>query len=217
MDLSLPLRGGTVSPPSQATRIELSVVRRGPGHWQATSVSMSVHTGSHVDSPLHCLEDGVPIGEIPLEKVVGEALVVSLTHIGANVGVTVRDLEGYETRIREGDILLLHTGWSDRKFGDPDYFIASPYLTDEGALWLAERKPRAIGFDFFQERAAKTPDFRPEDFTVHRIFMSRGIVIMEGLTNLGALGGERVLFFAAPLKIMESEAAPARFFALVRE
>lgn len=217
VDLSLPLKGGSVSPPSQSKRTEVSTLRRGPGHWQATTVWMSVHTASHIDSPLHCLADAVPIGEVALEKTIGEAVIVDLTHIDADAKVAAQDLGGCKGRVREGDIVLLWTGWSDRKFGDPDYFAASPYLTDEAALYLAEMKPKAVGFDFFQEYAAKTNDFTPEDFTVHRVFMTRGITIMEGLTNLGSLPRERVMFFGAPLKMMESEAAPARFFALVED
>jgi kynurenine formamidase len=131
--------------------------------------------------------------------------------------ITAESLAAAPHSILEGDIILLHTGWSDRKFGDPDYFLRSPFLTDEAAYWLAARKPKAVGFDFFQERAAKTIDFQPKDFTTHRILMEHGITIIEGVTNLGALEGQQATFFAAPLKLAGAEAAPARLFAIVED
>jgi len=215
VDLSLPVEELTASPPSQGEKTRFATVYRTPGHWQATWLSLSAHTASHVDSPLHCLANQIVIGQMPLERVIGEALVLDVSHVQDMQPIGLDDLRRYESQVKEGDILLMKSGWSDRKWGDPDYFTASPYLSEQGAKWLADRKPKAVGFDFFQEYSAKTKDFLPEDFVIHRILMEAGIVIMEGLTNLGALGSRRVMFFGAPLKLMGPEASPARFFALV--
>ncbi|MEW6243862.1 MAG: cyclase family protein [Bacillota bacterium] len=215
VDLSLPVEELTPSPPSQGEKTRFATVFRAPGHWQATWLSLSAHTASHVDSPLHCLANQIVIGHMPLDRVIGEALVLDVSHVQGMQPVGPDDFRHYESEVREGDILLIRSGWSDRKWGDSDYFTSSPYLSEQGARWLVERKPKAVGFDFFQEYSAKTKDFSPEDFVIHRILMESNIVIMEGLTNLGALGRRRVLFFGAPLKLMGPEASPARFFALV--
>lgn len=217
VDLSLPVQDRTASPPSQSRQCSFETVRRGPDHWQATWISLSVHTASHVDSPLHCLEGAPPIDHTPLDRLVGRAVVLDLRSVHPEQGITAEFLAATSHSILDGDMILLHTGWSDRKFGDPDYFVRSPFLTDEAAHWLVARKPKAVGFDFFQERAAKTIDFKPEDFTTHRILMKHGITIIEGLTNLGALEGRRATFFAAPLKLAGAEAAPARLFAIVED
>jgi kynurenine formamidase len=50
---------------------------------------------------------------------------------------------------------------------------------------------------------------------MHRVILGAGIVIMEGLTNLGALPQRRVPFYAPFYKIAGAEGAPARFFASV--
>src|SRR5436190_1241404 len=61
----------------------------------------------------------------------------------------------------------------------------------------------------------RLPDFTSEDFPMHRVILGAGVVIMEGLTNLGALPRRRVEFAAPFYKIAGTEGAPARFLAIV--
>ena len=68
---------------------------------------------------------------------------------------------------------------------------------------------------FRSEYCARLPDFTSEDFPMHRVILGAGIVIMEGLTNLGALPRRRVPFYAPFYKIEGTEGAPARFFVRV--
>ncbi|MBI3075701.1 MAG: cyclase family protein [Deltaproteobacteria bacterium] len=217
IDLSLTVDTSTMGPPSTNVRLGLERFHRGPGFWQVSSVHASVHTGSHIDSPLHVFADGKTTAELPLERVIGEAVVVDLTHVQANQAISVEDLrKGGAEQVRSGDIVLLHTGWTDRMFGQfPRFFTESPYFPAESAEWLVARGPKAIGFDFFEEYAARLKDFTSEDFPMHRAILGKGVVIMEGLTNLGALPSRRVQFFAPFFKLGETEGAPARFFALV--
>lgn len=150
VDLSVTVDEETKSPPSTDVRVELTRYQRGPGFWQVTAVSQSLHTGSHIDAPLHCYADGLATADIPLERVVGEAVVVDCTPVGESEPVGVQELEAARADVREGDIVLLHTGWSDRWWGNfPDYFTRSPYLTAEAAEWPVAQRPGALGFDFF--------------------------------------------------------------------
>ena len=112
--------------------------------------------------------------------------------------------------------MLLRTDWTDKMYGTwPDYFTQSPYFPPATAKWLVARGPKTIGFDFFEEYCARLPDFSSEDFPMHRVILGAGVVIMEGLTNLGALPRRRVDFAAPFYKIAKTEGAPARFFAMV--
>jgi arylformamidase len=216
IDLSVTVDTNTKSPPSTDLRVELKQYHRGPGFWQASAVSQGLHTGSHVDSPLHCYPDRESMAEVDLDRVIGSALVVDCTSAGPNQPVTVEHVQGSADRIRPGDIVLLRTGWTDQMWGRfPEYFTESPYLDVETARWLAARQIKALGFDFFEEYCARLPDFSSEDFIVHRILLEKGIILMEGLTNLGALPRERVDFFAPFYKIAGTEGAGARFFAIV--
>jgi kynurenine formamidase len=98
----------------------------------------------------------------------------------------------------------------------PDYFTESPFFPQESAEWLVAKGPKSIGFDFFEEYCARLPDFTSEDFPMHRVILGAGIVILEGLSNLGALPQrQRVPFYTPFYKIAGAEGAPARFFAMV--
>jgi kynurenine formamidase len=217
IDLSVTVNDATMSPPSTNLKVELTPHRRGPGFWQASSVHQSLHTGAHIDSPLHVFKDGITTAEIRLDQVMGEAFVVDLSFVDANHGVTIDDLRrGGADAVRAGDIVLLRTGWTDKMYGTwPQFFTQSPFFPPESAEWLVAKGPKSIGFDFFEEYCARLPDFSSEDFPMHRVILGAGIVIMEGLTNLGALPGRRVDFAAPFYKIAGTEGAPARFFARV--
>jgi kynurenine formamidase len=217
IDLSVTVDENTFSPPSTNMKLEVTPHRRGPGFWQVSSVHQSLHTGAHIDSPLHVFKNGITTAEISLDQVMGEALVVDLSGVGANHAITIDDLKkGGAGDVKRGDIVLLHTGWTDKMYGRwPDYFTQSPYFPPEVAQWLVDRGPKNIGFDFFEEYCARLPEFTSEDFAMHRVILGAGVVIMEGLTNLGALPRRRVEFAAPFYKIAGTEGAPARFFATV--
>ncbi len=217
IDLSVTVDANTMSPPSTSMRVEITPHRRGPGFWQVSSVRQSLHTGAHIDSPLHVFKDGITAAEISLEQVMGQAVVVDLSFVGANHGITIEDLRrGGADQVKKGDIALLRTDWTDKMYGKwPDYFTESPFFPAESAEWLVAKGPKSIGFDFFEEYCARLPDFSSEDFPMHRVILGAGVVIMEGLTNLGRLPTPRVEFYAPFYKIAGTEGAPARFYAKV--
>jgi len=155
--------------------------------------------------------------EFPLEQVIGTAVVFNLPATPAHHGITVDELKSCGVEVIEGDIILVRTDWSDRMWGKPEFFTDSPWLTPEAAEWLVSFGPKAIGFDFSEEYiAGRSADFTSEDFVTHRAILGQGVIIMEGLTNLGALPRTRVQFFA-PFYKLAAEGAPARFFAITEE
>jgi len=217
IDLSVAVNSETLSPPSTNIRVEITPHRRGLGFWQVSSVNQGLHTGAHIDSPFHVFKDGITTAEISLEQVIGEAVTIDLSFVGANHRITVDDLKrGGADKLKKGDIVLLRTDWTDKMYGKwPEYFTQSPFFPPESAEWLVAKGPKSIGFDFFEEYCARLPDFTSEDFAMHRVILGAGIVIMEGLTNLGALPRRRVPFYAPFYKIEGTEGAPARFFVRV--
>jgi arylformamidase len=218
VDLTVSVGGLTRSPPSTDMGVELRRHRRGPGFWQVTSVHQSLHTGSHVDSALHCFADGGTTDEIGLEQVCGEAAVFDLGELAPSTEITPGLLAAADPGLREGQIAIVRTAWTDRAWGDfPRFFDESPYLAPEAAELLARRGPKAVCFDFFEEYAARLPDFTSEDFRVHRAFLSRGIVMIEQATRLHELLGRRFHFFAPFYKVVGAEGAPARIFALIED
>lgn len=218
IDLSVTVTSETTSPPSTNMRVQMERHHRGPGFWQVTSVALSLHTGTHVDSALHCFEDGGTTAELSLDQVCGTAVVLDCTQVQSGGPIAPEDLEraAEQRDVRPGDILLLRTDWTDKMWGRfPDFFTQSPYLTPEAAEWLISQSPRAVGFDFFEEYSARLPDFGSEDFVVHRLLLGQGLPLLEQATSLRLLGASRVQFFAPFWKVGGVEGAPARFFAML--
>ncbi|HZV50028.1 MAG TPA: cyclase family protein [Candidatus Dormibacteraeota bacterium] len=218
VDLTVPVGTGTKSPPSTDMPVELARHRRGPGFWQVTSIHLSLHTGSHVDSGLHCFEDGGTTDAISLDQVCGMGALFDLGEVDPSTEITAAMLAERDPGPLEGRIAILRTGWTDRAWGDfPRFFVDSPFLSVEAAEWLVARRPKAACFDFFEEYAARLPAFTSEDFRVHRVFLAAGVVLIEQATRLHELVGRRFELFAPFFKVVGAEGAPARIFALVED
>jgi arylformamidase len=217
VDLSVPIGEETLSPPSVNFELQMTSYHRGPGFWQASKIEMLLHTGSHVDFTRHVQEDGETAVDVALDRVFGQALVVDLSFAEANHPISVADLEAHAPAIREGDIVLVRTDWTEKHWGDfPTYYMESPYCEAAAAQWLIDRGAKAIGFDCFSEYCARLPDFDSEDFVIHKIILESGSILMQQMTNLSQLPTEgRFQFFAPFIKITGAEGSPARFFALL--
>lgn len=219
VDLSVPIGEETLSPPSVNFELQMTSYHRGPGFWQASKIEMLLHTGSHVDFTRHVQEDGETAVDVALNRVFGEALIVDLSHVEANHEISVADMEEHALEVREGDIVLVRTGWTDQHWGNfPTYYMESPYCAPEAAQWLVDRGAKAIGFDCFSEYCARLPDFTSEDFIIHKVILENGAILMQQMTNLSACPTDRRFQFFAPfIKITGAEGSPARFFALLDE
>jgi arylformamidase len=220
VDLSPTVPEGFRGPPSTDLGVRFDV-RTKPGYWQSSEAALSVHTGCHVESELHVEEGGRAIDALPLERVIGSAVVLDLTPLEERAEIDVaalsaagERLEGLGESIAPGDVVLLRSGWADRALGTPEYFRRSPALTREAAEWLVAREPRCVGCDFFEEPAAREPGWDASEFVVHRTILGAGVPLVEGLVGLGGLP-PRCDFFAPFFKFGGIEAAPARAFAVV--
>jgi kynurenine formamidase len=219
VDLSVPIGEKTLSPPSVGLQLQITSYHRGPGFWQASKIEMLLHTGSHVDFSKHTVEDGETAIDVALERVCGEAVVVDLSHVDANHEISVADMEAHAQHVREGDIVLVRTDWTEKHWGNfPTYYMESPYCVAEAAQWLVDRGARAIGFDCFSEYCARLPDFTSEEFIIHKVILENGRILMQQMTNLSALPVDRRFQFYAPfIKIDGAEGSPVRFFAVLDE
>jgi arylformamidase len=222
VDLSPLVPQGFKGPPSTNVGVQFEV-RTKPGYWQSAQVFMSLHTGCHVESALHCIENGESIDQVDLERVIGSAVILDLTPVAERALIDVSDLERARERlaaqnetIQVGDILLLRTDWAQRAIGTPVYFPQSPGLTESAARWLVDQRPKCIGCDFFEEPAAREPGWTADQFVVHRTILSAGIPLVEGLVNLAELA-PRCRFFAPFYRFAGIDSALARAFAIVED
>lgn len=222
IDLSPRVPEGFMGPPSTAIPVRFEV-RTKPGYWQTSQAAVSLHTGCHVESALHAVEGGEPIDAVGLERVIGSAVVLDLTPVEPQAIIDAPDLERARRRLEErgemiriGDIILVRTDWAQQAIGTARYFPESPGLTEAGARWLVERRPKCLGFDCFEEPAARQPGWTPAQFVVHRTILAAGIPIVEGLVNLRELP-PRLQFFAPFYRFAGVDSSLARAFAIVEE
>lgn len=173
--------------------------------------SVPTHIGTHVDAPLHFVEGGRAIDELPLSKFAGEGVVLDVSKETAEA-VTVADVEAADGEVREGDIVLLYTGWYE-KYGTDEY-EAHPWLAEEVAEYFVDAGPDLVAVDTI------TPDIpvphRPDgwlEFPVHRTMLAEEVLIAEHVANLRPFLGERIEVMAMPIRIQGGDGAPARFVA----
>ena len=223
VDLSPAVPHDFKGPPSTDLGVQMNVrTKNGTGFWMSTQLDlMSLHTGTHVESALHTVENGEAIDEVALDRVIGDAVILDLTPTESMRIMDVEDLEKANEKlestgesIQPGDILLLRTDWAQRHIGTQKYFKESPGLTEDAARWIVERRPKSVGCDFFEEPAARQPGWTADEFVVHGAILGADIPLVEGLVNLRELPA-RVRFFAPFYKFSGVESAPARAFALV--
>ncbi len=213
IDLTHPFDETTIYWPT-ARHFQLEVVAHGetPGGWwyAANNFCAAEHGGTHMDAPVHFAEGHWTADEVPLDRLVGSAVVVD---IGARVArdrdamLRVQDLEADEARngrIPDGSIVLVRTGWS-RYWPDPATYLGTavagdtahlyfPGVSGEAATWLVTRRRiRAVGID-----TASIDRGQSHDFRAHRAFTSANVPIFENLDLArGASGPGRDVHRAA--------------------
>jgi arylformamidase len=181
--------------------IERKRMSRGDAN-NSSSVHTSVHAGTHVDAPFHFVPEGVTIESLPLETFIGPARVCAAepgSHITA-ADVSKAGLQG-ETRVlfKTRNSMLLKKGVYDPSF--------APFSVD-GAKALVDLGVKLVGLDYLSAAGAD------EQVPVHRAFLDRGVVLLEGI-DLSDIPPGRYELFCPPVKLAGSDGAPCR--AVLRE
>lgn len=162
-----------------------------------SEVKLGVHTGTHVDAPVHFLRGTSGIDELALDDMIGPARVIELPEVER---ITEQDLVRCD--IARGERVLLHTRNSDAWARDT--FVDNyAHLDTSAARLLADRRVRMIGIDYLSiGRGEDGPE-------VHRILLSAGVVILEGV-DLSRVSGGHYDVVCMPIKILGCDGAPAR-------
>ena len=234
VDLTHPFDESTVYWPT-ADPFALSVVAYGPteaGFWYAANAFCAAeHGGTHLDAPIHFAEGKRAAAEIPLEDLMGQAVVVDVAAAaGADRDylVAVSDLEAWEGvngPIPDRAIVLVRTGWGAR-WPDRAAYLGTaargpeavtdlhfPGLDPVAARWLVdERDVRAVGIDTASIDRGQSTDFR-----AHQELARADVPIFENLANLDRLPATGAWVIALPMKIERGTGGPLRAVAFVPE
>ncbi|MGC8621842.1 MAG: cyclase family protein [Caldisphaera sp.] len=183
---------------------------------------MNTHHGTHVDAAAHMIEDGKTLDQYPLEKFMGEGVVVKITNKNDGEGITDDDLKKFT--ILNGDMVYLYTGWSKFRGFNKKYLYRWPYLLPSGAKYLVERNIKVVGIDGLSIGAwggntAASGPVENSAVEVHQILLKQEIIIVEEVANLDQVLGNkleaRAYFIMLPLKIKDSDGSPVRLIAIM--
>lgn len=199
-DISVPIRsGGIVYPGNPEIDISLQqAVAKGAGA-NVSAIRFGSHTGTHADASRHFFDDGQPVDQIPLDRLIGPALLVGFPDDVRAIGAA--ELKAHDLRGRTRILLRTRNSalLSQKQFA-PDY----TYLAPDGAEYLVDKGVELVGIDYLS-----IEQFHSGHHRTHRTLLAKSVVILEGLDLSAPPPGEYQLI-CLPLRIEGCDGAPAR-------
>jgi arylformamidase len=199
-DVSVPIRdGGLIYPGNPEIHLSLQQsVALGAGA-NVSSVEFGSHTGTHVDAARHFFDDGQTVDQIPLETLMGPALVLEF---GSETVVTRADLEKHD--LSNVDRVLLKTRNSSYLTQDPEFHRDYTFLAPDGAEHLVNLGVKLVGIDYLS-----IEQFHSGHHRTHLTLLRANVVIVEAL-NLADVPPGRYMLYCLPIKLAGCDGAPAR-------
>ena len=147
--------------------------------WMAETIFTGLHSGTHIDAPIHKIKNGKTIADYPLQRFHGYGVVVDLFNKEPGSEITAKDLYKYKKVLKANDIVLLCTGWGNKeKFKEPnDYIYKSPWLGESACDFLIESKVNAVGIDHFSIGGMDERNV----LVIHEKLLAADILIFEDL------------------------------------
>lgn len=200
IDVSVPLRDGMVvyegDPPAHIERV--AQIAHGDMA-NITRLDIGAHTGTHLDAPVHFLPDGAGVDRLPLDVLIGPAMVADLTGLSGDVDAAALarlDLPSGTER------LLLKTP-NSRLWARDEFSWDFAGVADDAARELVSRGVRLVGIDYLSIGPSGDPA------PAHRTLLGAGVVVVEGL-DLRAVEPGSYELVCLPLRIAGADGAPAR-------
>lgn len=231
VDLTHPFDEHTVYWPMAPSGFELQELHFGKTEagffYAANRFSAPEHGGTHLDAPLHFAQGRQGAAAVPLERLVGPAVVLDVSAQAAedpDYRLTPEDVEAFEAEhgaIPEGVIVLLRTGWGERWWdrgrylgddtpGDASNLHFPAYGEEAARLLVEERRVAVLGVD-----TASLDHGPSSDFPVHRVAAVANVPGLENVADLHELPATGAWVMALPMKISGGTGGPVRIAALV--
>jgi arylformamidase len=197
-DVTVPLVPGLPGYPGDPPVVIDTLARAGEAAYGLQQLSLTSHSGTHVDAPLHFVKGGTSVDALPLEILMGKARVVELL---ARERVERADLEALD--LRDDLRVLLKTRMSGQlqRGGFQEDHV---YLTGDAAQYLAQAGLKLVGFDYLS-----LDRFGDASFPAHHALLGAGVVLVEGLDLSDVEPGEYDMA-CLPLRLGGGDGAPAR-------
>jgi arylformamidase len=199
-DISVPIRsGGLVYPGNPEIDISLQQAVAKGASANVSTIRFGSHTGTHADAARHFFDDGQSVDKIPLERLIGPALLVRFGDDVLSVGAAdlrQHDVKGHKRIL----IRTRNSAFLSKKEFVKDY----TYLAPDGAQYLVDLGVELVGVDYLS-----IEQFHSGHHRTHRTLLERSVVIVEGL-DLSAPPPGEYQFICLPLRIEGCDGAPAR-------
>ena len=156
--------------------------------YNAYLLQTGFHVGTHIDIPMHLIDDETPIKDYKIESFIGRGVMLDVR--GDDV---IKMKSEYENIVQEQDIVLLYTDF-DKNYGNPSYFTDHPTISSDLVEFFVLKHIKILGIDM------PSPDHPP--FLIHKALLQNGIFLLENLTNLNSLlNFQNFEVIALPIKI----------------
>lgn len=206
----------------------------------AWRISTSMHTGTYMQAPLHMMQKTEDLAAIPTDRFFGNGVVLDIPK-GNWEAITAKDLEAAQP-VKEGDIVVINTGWHHKYSDGLEYYGEAPGLTEDAAQWLIDKKVKFVAVDTpFIDRPLATSmgphrggpqmkrlaksyadatgkDWKEEHskwYVASKMLAAAHIpVVLQVGGDVDDLKGRRATFAATPWKFEHGDACQVRFVAM---
>jgi len=170
---------------------------------------LSSHTGTHLDAPYHFAKNGIKIHQIPLTRIMGNAILIKIKKL-KDQAITKEDLVNFERKngkIQNFSSIMFFTNWQ-KNLKKNHYFTNNPGLSKSAVSYLVSKKINLVGID------SPSIDLGiDKNFTAHKILAKNNILIVENLSNLEKISALKFDFIILPLKLKDATGSPVRAIA----
>ena len=196
-------------------------------------MKMGTHTSTHIDAPYHISKSGKTLNDFPVERFIGQGIVLDFSDTGDIYEITREDIMAHADELKKVDFAILNTGWA-KYYGTWDFF-RHPYLSGDAALALVELGIKIVGTDgssadaaygFSTAKRLENPTFSEilenierENIKneAHAALLGNECLIVEYMCNLEQLPKEAATYSFLPLKLMEADGSPVRAICMISE
>jgi arylformamidase len=200
IDITVTLRSGLVNwPGDPAVKIaRVFDIDKGDAA-NVSKLDMGAHTGTHIDAPLHFLRDGTSLEKMPLDAVIGPARVIEISD-----PESIKPEALMPHAIENGERILFKTKNSQRDWMSQPFIEDFVFISTAAGRFLVECGIQTVGIDYLS-----VAGYNKNEAELHHLLLGAGIWIIEGL-NLSQVQAGRYELICLPLKIANSDGAPAR-------
>ena len=206
--------------------------------WRTFTV---LHTGTHMNAPIHLIQKGATMADIPTDRFFGNGVILSIPK-GSYETITAKDLEAAKPEVQKGDIVVIVTGWHHKYSDALEYYGESPGLTKDAAEWLVAKEVKMVMVDTqqidhplatslgphrggptmkrlageYQKATGKDPKVEHGEWNIaHKTLLAANIPTVEQIGgDVDEVLGKRVTLAATPWKLRPGDACPVRVVAM---